>query len=1591
MQGQSQNGRTIEPTGEPGNGPTPGEAFEFQTLADGVATDDVNAAVDGPETIGTNLMLQDQGSVDAQQSSKLLEDARTEAEPLAATNLRFRPHAHEEVVSLLAEVIGQPGASSAGSKQADSVQNAGTSATGTIEQASAQSDNAQNIEIPAEALPAVLEAVSQLSTVYAYDTQSPTRTEPSQTIQRRLQNSRTVMYLRSRLEEQRLVANDTVSQFMADVPTRVQSLVALGERILARIQPTADAAKRHVVAVLDAEVASLTTHFAQVRGETRGDAHTVRTQIRQQYEATKHSIHTATDAARNKTERAYNHAKAKLKDEEKALRTEMQNTTVWFGSTARGSGDKVGQEAVAIGNKKAEEYETHLDSSEEMSLFDDGAASAVKSANTPWLIRADVARKVAKMWSADIIREAGRIAYQADGKEPPDSTSQGTREPYYKLPDTFTIEDCFPKKSDKSGPQPEEQLTSHYENTRNGLVDAEEQSLLQASETMTSLLESVDQALQATLQALEQQDATQFRWLYDVSKQETTAIDQTAQSAMASLQQGIGQVALGLVASLNAFPASMEGRPAPDLEPLRKALAGVLGQIDEGMIIVQGQLEEGIASTEQMIEQQAQQATTDLVARSQQAVEDVTAVGTDLHTTLTALSARAVATFVQLHEGHGTMVGHITTTSETGFQDMIGQIAAGFAAENTKLQNCLTHKGEELERLLRGSLPALNAKIDAEAQNAVQKHLNDQWKILLLLPVMFIGAGVAALGAAIGASMGAVAAVVGAIVGGAIGGALGGFLNQLGSNLIDGKDALADVGKAMAIEAIAGLFGGLGGVLGNVLAKSAKLATGLGRMLRKGASVVGEIGFDIAGNIAGKKAVGDELTLEGVLMDTWFSRAVSMGASGLGPLRRGLRAETATPGARAQADAPTTQRPDGQTRVGPLFEGTTLVGARSKATPELTVKVGDTGHVIEPRPFQGRVRLFMCSECGPIRDKIEQTLKNLDTTHHDDPQHKTELEKLLAEAKDLEAQIAETLPHKQRKEQIERFSKRVNKLLLENRAFQTPDRDPMDRDIPKTGGRQQGYPDNKRNRKNNKHDRKNRALLKREGVIHDFDERVIPVAKKDEAAPKEDEPVKAASEQEIAEEFFDALNREGLTPFLSGGAAIAFQGGRRPIADLDFRVSAKEAGFNNFNDPKGRAMLAYLNQVVLATYRQKHKKQPPDNSRRGAVADQFHTIGEDALTIGTSNWYGVEVSLSVVPWPPRSVLKLTGNEQTPSITALSLDELLADKLKTMISRTKKGEESVKKVSQDVFDFLDVIRILNEQKGGPSKPVSNHLEAAIASRLREYAVANLEGIQLHHLSTKELKELMRARAVLTAQAHIKGGPRQQAFQKLDHDWGRKEIGILLNKLGSTSIKPQSKTALRQWMATWNERPFFGPARKGKPRGSMPKSAPSMSSEQGVDRLLALWPEGFLESRIPSGISNEGRQVLQVLYLSGGFRRLVNSKKHLETLEAFGLTKYRFSEAYTELSRKGLVFPEERAGLHLILDSLPPRELRESWDRMSPAAKERVWKMVLQSPERFPNICQILDSLPMSPAAKERVRKMVLQSPERFPNIYKLFHR
>jgi hypothetical protein len=443
-----------------------------------------------------------------------------------------------------------------------------------------------------------------------------------------------------------------------------------------------------------------------------------------------------------------------------------------------------------------------------------------------------------------------------------------------------------------------------------------------------------------------------------------------------------------------------------------------------------------------------------------------------------------------------------------------------------------------------------------------------------------------------------------------------------------------------------------------------------------------------------------------------------------------------------------------------------------------------------------------------------------------------------------------------------------------------------------------------------KHDRKHRADLKREGLLHpepssdDFDHPDARLQGADDSdEDDESSVVEAVSKQALAADFTAALHEEGLKPFLSGGAAIAWQGGSRPIADLDFRVAAEEAGFNNFFESKGAAVFSYINRVVKARLRERVHV-------RHAVANEFKLIGEDALTIGTSNWFGVEISLSVVPRRPAGMTMLSGDD-VPSVEALDLDELLSDKLKTMITRTKKGAKSIKKVSQDIFDFLDLVRLINLRDAPPKKPVAAHLATAIDRRLDEYTIANLEGMQLHHVSDGDLRELMRARAVLTAQAHIKGGARQRALQEKIHAFNPRLNG-LLTKLASIAITPHSKATLRPWMQEWNTAPRFGPPRRGGGRQVTPTVEFEPEGPSATE-LLAQVPSDFLNARMES-LNENSRMVLRVLYLGHGFRPLDDAHKNLETLHAVGLTESQFNRAFRELRALGLV-QGSAAGLSL----------------------------------------------------------------------------
>lgn len=462
-------------------------------------------------------------------------------------------------------------------------------------------------------------------------------------------------------------------------------------------------------------------------------------------------------------------------------------------------------------------------------------------------------------------------------------------------------------------------------------------------------------------------------------------------------------------------------------------------------------------------------------------------------------------------------------------------------------------------------------------------------------------------------------------------------------------------------------------------------------------------------------------------------------------------------------------------------------------------------------------------------------------------------------------------------------------------------------DQPNGAGALQLKKPKKDKQKPDRHGRKDAARRKQEGTL--FDERPATSAVHEE--PERDEEDESAgdgeeqvSKKDIAEEFSNGLTKLGLHPFLSGGAALHWQGGRRAISDLDFRISAEEAGFSSFNDPAGRAVLDAINKTILVNSRTRHKDEVHD-----AQAQEFAPIGEDALTIGTADWFGVECSLSVVETTPAGLTSLAGDETTPGVMALDLQELQADKLKTMISRTKRGDASVAKVAQDLFDFLDATRLIDAASG--DRPMAEHLDKAARRRLPGYRQANLDSGQgTEHIDDEAIAARMMARAVLTAKAHgekgkLKGGKRGQAFGKFAD---RRDIS-LLSKLSGISVEPDLKTELRPWMAKWNEGPRFGPPRGFKARNRTSKA----DSSQSPEHLLALWPEGVQENSELAKLSPNARDVVKILALSGGFRALDDSHNDLETQIAFGLSSSQFARAFSDLKKAGFV--EGKAdGLH-----------------------------------------------------------------------------
>lgn len=415
---------------------------------------------------------------------------------------------------------------------------------------------------------------------------------------------------------------------------------------------------------------------------------------------------------------------------------------------------------------------------------------------------------------------------------------------------------------------------------------------------------------------------------------------------------------------------------------------------------------------------------------------------------------------------------------------------------------------------------------------------------------------------------------------------------------------------------------------------------------------------------------------------------------------------------------------------------------------------------------------------------------------------------------------------------------------------------------------------------------------------------------------------------EIAHELSEGMAQLGYTVFLAGGGAIAFHGGHRPVSDLDFRMDPRP-GMTTFAGPRGKQVLHMANRLLEIS-----------KSRRaqGLTFSQFSAAGKKALTIGTNDWFSVEVSISLsqgfahgapapkaLPFHSAAYVRHVDPTASPtkSVPLLDLTDLLRDKLKTAVTRTKEAEVSHKKVAQDLFDILDLVLLMRSRGVDPLDPVA--LRQHLAARVDQYRVQNLEppGVDLGALTVVKVVERMLHRLVRTAQAHAVPGPRRDVLLHLHAHSSADVLDVLDQLVGlplGRTIDVFGEFDVDAWFRRWAQQGAT-PEEHQRVPGENPHLGPYAPPDEPdvfpgnalVADILADAPKFVL--------ADDDLLILYVLYRSeGGLRPLVNSRSAIEVMAAFSaaISVKRFSQFFETFGPRGRdqLVRDEAAGLRLL---------------------------------------------------------------------------
>ena len=663
--------------------------------------------------------------------------------------------------------------------------------------------------------------------------------------------------------QRQAVATARASELVAYGGTRLQDLLALGQTALTDIQPTAIAAQATVDQSLAENRATIMAQINGMRDQVTSQAKSAQAQITQRHQTTIPALQAATTTARQRIEAAHTVALAALTASENTQTERIHQLYGQGERDFRAAGPKVGGEAIGVGRQRQAAYLSQRNG--ESSLLDGPLHDNRLEA------KADAAVKVADAYKTKLIETANEQA---------DKSREG------KPKDLDTVRQVGSKSSAT--------LQTHYHNALDGLTQAETQAIAQATETKNHLLQNVSQSLNATLNALGQQQATQLQQLADYGQQQKMAIARDAEHASASLQQGLTGAANTLQGLLQAFTIHAQETEAPDEAILIPVVEQIRNQFDGAVTQAELQYQQGITLSIQGINNSGQQASQTLNQSAQSSLEEISTGVAAFTDSMGQITQSANTTFAQMQSTHTRTATSSADDAVKGFQDITTGIETLFTTLNQRLEDGFKQSATGLEGSLRQVLSGkLENDITTQADKAaaeVQPRWKTVLKVLLVIVVIIVVAlviGPAVIGA-VGAFAGAlgasatVAGFIGATVGGAIVGAAAGATIQMGNNLIDGKNLLHDVGKALLIGAIGGALGGFGGALGQFLANTGRLgAAGLGQTVLKFGL---ERAFDVAGGIGGNLAVGDPITLEGILTGVAIAGAVSIAAGSLNSL-----------------------------------------------------------------------------------------------------------------------------------------------------------------------------------------------------------------------------------------------------------------------------------------------------------------------------------------------------------------------------------------------------------------------------------------------------------------------------------------------------------------------------------------------------------------------------------------------------------------------------------------------------------------------------------------------------------------------------------